>query len=169
MACWLWEKIQALETKFLRKLFRISSKTNDWVRSKINFLVGPQEPRLATVKRRKLAWSAYVTWHKASPKPFCRTPWRGGRRRGRQRKMLAGQHERVNAPAYARTVTTASRRRKNNWKRIIRHVSRLPSVSRDFTEVNYTQFTARTMVRTTNQPSRQTTSSSCLPSSLCAR
>ena len=30
-------------------------KMNDWVRSKINFLVGPQEPILATVKRRKLA------------------------------------------------------------------------------------------------------------------
>ena len=51
-------KIQAFETKCLREFFRISHlehKTNDWVRSKINSLVGPQEPLLATVKIRKLA------------------------------------------------------------------------------------------------------------------
>ena len=42
----------------MRKLLRISyleHKTNDWVQSNINFLVGPQE-LLATDKRRKLAW-----------------------------------------------------------------------------------------------------------------
>ena len=55
----LRKRIQAFETKCMRKLLRISyleHKTNDWVRSKINFLVGPQEPLLATVKRRKLSW-----------------------------------------------------------------------------------------------------------------
>ena len=39
------KKIQAFETKCLRRLLRISyleRKTNDWVRSKVNFLVGPQ-------------------------------------------------------------------------------------------------------------------------------
>ena len=43
----------------MRKLFPIfylENKANDWVRSKINFLVCPQEPLLATVKRQKLAW-----------------------------------------------------------------------------------------------------------------
>ena len=52
--------------KCLGKLLRISymeHKTNDWVRSKIGFLVGPQEPLLATVKRRKLAWLRHVTPH----------------------------------------------------------------------------------------------------------
>ena len=51
------KRIQAFETKYLRKLFRISyleHKTNDWVRSKTNFLVGSQEPLLATVKRQKI-------------------------------------------------------------------------------------------------------------------
>ena len=38
-------------------------KTNDWVQSKINFLVGPRESLLATVKRRKLAWFRHVTRH----------------------------------------------------------------------------------------------------------
>ena len=38
-------------------------KTNELVRSKINFLVGPQEPLLATVNRRKLEWFGHVTRH----------------------------------------------------------------------------------------------------------
>ena len=49
------ETVQAFETKCLRKLLRIfynEHKTNDWLRSKINFLLSPQEPLLATVKRR---------------------------------------------------------------------------------------------------------------------
>ena len=52
------KRIQAFETKCLRKLLRISyleHKTNDWVQSKINFLVDLQEPLLAAVTRRKLA------------------------------------------------------------------------------------------------------------------
>ena len=51
-------RIQVFETKCTRKLLRITyleHKTNDWMRSKINFLVDPQEPLLATVKGRKLA------------------------------------------------------------------------------------------------------------------
>ena len=46
------KRIQAFETKCLRKILRIfyfEHKTNDWVRSKINFLVGTQEPLLTTV------------------------------------------------------------------------------------------------------------------------
>ena len=38
-------------------------RTNDFVLSKIKFLVSPQEPLLATVKRRKLAWFGHVTRH----------------------------------------------------------------------------------------------------------
>ena len=71
------ERIQAFKTKCLRKLLRISyleHKTNDWVRSKINFLVGPQEPLLATDKRRKLAWFGHVTRHDS----LSRAPWRVG-------------------------------------------------------------------------------------------
>ena len=50
----------------MRKLVRISyleHKTNHWVQSKINFLMGLQEPLLATVKRRKLAWFGHDTHH----------------------------------------------------------------------------------------------------------
>ena len=60
------ERIQAFETKRMKKLLHISYlelKTNDWVWSKINFLMSPQEIRLATVKRWKLAWFGHVTCH----------------------------------------------------------------------------------------------------------
>ena len=48
---------------------------NDWVRSKINILVGPQEPLQATVKRWKFAWFGHVTWYD-SPEPSFRATWR---------------------------------------------------------------------------------------------
>ena len=92
---WLWMKkrIQAFETKCLRKLLRTSyleHKTDDWVRSKISFLVGPQEPLLATVKRRKLAWFGYDTRHDSPSKTILQGTLEGGRRRGRQRKCWMG-------------------------------------------------------------------------------
>ena len=90
--------IQAFETKCLRKRLRIfflEHKTNDWVRSKINFLMGPQEPILATVKRRKLAWFGHVTRHDSLSK--WTTPWLA-------EKMLDGQHQGMDISAHARTV-----------------------------------------------------------------
>ena len=51
--------VQAFETKCLRKLLRIfylEHKTNDWVRRKIIFLLGQQEPLMVTINRGKLAW-----------------------------------------------------------------------------------------------------------------
>ena len=59
-------RIQAFETKCLRKLLCISHlehKTNNRVLSKIKSLVGPQEPFLTTAKRWKLAWFGHVTLH----------------------------------------------------------------------------------------------------------
>ena len=54
--CETWTLLADREkrTKYWRKLLRIfylEHKANDWVRNKINVLVGPQEPLLATVKR----------------------------------------------------------------------------------------------------------------------
>ena len=62
-----------------------SVKTNDWVRSKINFPVGPQEPLLATVKTQKLAQFRHVTCHNSS-KNILQDTLGGGRCPGRQRK-----------------------------------------------------------------------------------
>ena len=61
-------------------------KANDCMQNKINFLVGPQEPRLATVRRRKLAWFGHVPRHDSLSKTILRGTLEGGQRRGRQRK-----------------------------------------------------------------------------------
>ena len=79
----LKKRTQAFETRCMRTLLRISfleHKTNDRVRSKINFLVGPHEPLLATVERRKLAWFGHITRHDSTVEV--------GRRRGQQGKCL---------------------------------------------------------------------------------
>ena len=83
------KRIQAFEFKCLRKLLRISylgHKTNDYVRSTITSLVGPHEPLLATVKRRKLTWFGHITRHDSLSKTILQGTLEGGRRRGRQRK-----------------------------------------------------------------------------------
>ena len=75
------KRIQGFETKCMRKLLRISyleHKTNDWVRSKINFFVGPQEPLLTTVKRRELAWFGHVTRHDRLLKTILQGTLEGG-------------------------------------------------------------------------------------------
>ena len=72
-----------------RKGPRLSKEhnTNDWVRSKANFLVGPQEPLPATVRRQKLEWfRACHTPRHPLQKPFFTAPWRVGGRCDRQRK-----------------------------------------------------------------------------------
>ena len=51
------KRIQAFKMKCMRKLLRISyleRKTNKFVRARVQSFVGPREPLLATVKRRKL-------------------------------------------------------------------------------------------------------------------
>ena len=78
----------------------LGHKTNDLARNKINSLVGPQEPLLATVRRRKLAWFGHVTRHDSLSKTIIQGTMEGGRRRGR----LDGQHQRVDIPAHAKTA-----------------------------------------------------------------
>ena len=78
------KRIQAFKTKRLRKLLHISHfqhMTNDWVQSKVNFLVGPQKPLFATVKTRKpinLDGSGMSHTTTASPQPSFRAPWMVG-------------------------------------------------------------------------------------------
>ena len=82
-------RIQAFQFKCLRRLLGISyreHKTNDFVWRTVENLVGPQEPLLATVKRRKLQWYAHVTRHNTPCKTILQGTVEGGRRRGRQRK-----------------------------------------------------------------------------------
>ena len=82
-------RIQAFEFKCLRRLLRISyreHKTNNYVWATVNTLVGPQEPLLATVKRRKLAWFGHLTRHNCLAKTILQGTLEGGRKQGRQRK-----------------------------------------------------------------------------------
>ena len=82
-------RIQAFENKSLRKLLHITyheHKTNEYVRNTVEGLVGPQEPLLARVKRRKLQWYGHTTRHDSLSKTILQGTLEGGRRRGRQRK-----------------------------------------------------------------------------------
>ena len=83
------KRAKAFENKCMRKLLRISyleHKTNDCVLSKINFLVGPQKPLLASVKREKFARFWHVTRHDNLSRTILQGTLEGGRRRDRQRK-----------------------------------------------------------------------------------
>ena len=81
--------VQAFEIKCLRKLLCISyleHKTNVLVWSKINIHVGPQEPLLATVKRKKLARFGHVTCRNSLPKTIVQGTLERGQHLGQQRK-----------------------------------------------------------------------------------
>lgn len=82
-------RIQTFETKCFRRLLGISwkeRKTNEYVRSQVAQLAGPQIPLLTIVKRRKLSWFGHVTRHNTLPKTVLQGTVEGGRRRGRQPK-----------------------------------------------------------------------------------
>ena len=149
------KRIQAFETKCLRKHPRISHlehKTNDWVRSKINFRVGPQEPLLATDKRWKLAWFGHVTRHDSLSKTILRGTLEAGRCRVRQRKCWMDNIKEWTSLPMPELLTRASCRK--DRKRISAELSimsprrlnrssslmspRRPNRSRDWTEQNWT-------------------------------
>ena len=112
----------------MRKLLHISyleHKINDWVRSKINFLVGPQEPLLATVKRQKLAWFGHVTHHDSLFKTILQGTFGGGRRCGRQRKCWMDNIKQWTSLPMSEQLTRASCRKE--WTRISAESSPLMS------------------------------------------
>ena len=86
---WLWDmdllpdskkNIQAFKTKHLRKLLCISyleRKTNGCVKRMFNFLLGPQEPLLATVKRWKLTWFGHIMSHDSLSKTILQSTLEG--------------------------------------------------------------------------------------------
>ena len=119
--CLLTEKrVQAFKTRCLRKLLCIpclEHKTNDWLRSKINSLVCPQEPLLATVKRWKLALFRHVTCHQSLSKTIPHGTLEGRRHCGWQRKcwMDNTKLEWTSLPM-PELLTMASCRKQ--WKRI---------------------------------------------------
>ena len=83
------KKVQTFETKCFRRMLCITwqeRKTNEYVRSQVALLDGPQEPLLAIIKRRKLQWFGHVTRHNTLPKTILQGTLEGGRKRGRQQK-----------------------------------------------------------------------------------
>ena len=92
-----------------------SVKTNDWVRSKINFPVGPQAPLLATAKRQKLASFGHVTRHDSLSKTIRQGTLEGRRRRGRQRKCPIYNIEWTFLPMPELLTRVSSRK---DWKRV---------------------------------------------------
>ena len=135
------KRIKDFETKCLTKLLRVSyleHKTNDWARRKINSLVGPQEPLLAAVKRRKLAWFGHVTRHNSLSKTILQGTLEGGRRRGRQRKCWMINIKKWTSLPMPELLRKASCRK--DWERISAESSlvspRRPSRSRNWTELN---------------------------------
>ena len=84
----LEKKIQAFETKCFRRLLHISwteRKTKEFVCNQVAILAGPQEPLLATVKRRKMMWFGHATRHNALANTILQGTLKGSRR-GRPRK-----------------------------------------------------------------------------------
>ena len=91
------------------------------MRSMVKNLVGPQEPLLATAKRRKLPWHGHVTLHNSLSKTILQGTDEGGRRRGRQRKIWSDNSKEwtdittpdlmstaANRPAWRRTSTCSA-------------------------------------------------------------
>ena len=84
------KRIEAFENKSYRRLLRISykeHKTNAYVKEQITNSAGEQEPLLATIKRRKLAWFGHISRHNTLSKTILQGTVEGKRRRGRQRKI----------------------------------------------------------------------------------
>ena len=137
------KRILTFKTKCLRKVLHISDlkhKTNDWVHSKINFLVSLQEPFLATVKRRKPPWFGHVTSHDSlsKSKTILQGTLEGGRRCGQQRKCWMANIKEWTSLPMPDLLTTASCRK--DWNRISAELSLMspwrPNRSRDWTELN---------------------------------
>ena len=75
------KKDQVSKTKCMTELlciFYSEHKTKKGVKSKINSLVGPQEPLLANVNRQKLAWFGRVTRHDSLSKTILQGTMEGG-------------------------------------------------------------------------------------------
>ena len=80
--------------KCLRKLLHIcylEHKTYEWMWGNTSYLVGPQEPSLATVKRQKFAWFRQVTCHNSLSKTI-------------HQGTLEGERQRGDIPVHARTA-----------------------------------------------------------------
>ena len=98
-----------------------------------NFLVGPQEPLLTTVKSRKLAEFGHITCHNSLSKTTLQGTLEGGRRHGRQKQCWMDKVKEWTSLLMPELLTTAFCRK--DWKGISAESSvmfpRRPNRSRD--------------------------------------
>ena len=120
-------RVQAFEHKCYRKLLRISyrdHKTNEHVRQQVTIHAGKQEPLLAIVKRRKLAWYGHVSRHSTLTKAILQGTVEGKRRRGRQCKAwIDNLKEWTNQPVAALLRMTDNR---DQWRDLTTKSSMAP-------------------------------------------
>ena len=100
----------------LLRISYLENKTNDWVRSSTKSLVGPQEPLLAPVKRRKLEWFGHIIRYNSLSKTILQGTLEGGRRLGRQRKCWKDNIKEWTSLPMPELLTRASCRK--DWRRI---------------------------------------------------
>ena len=72
--------------------------TNEEMKARIGNAIVPYEDLLASVKRRKQKWYGHVTQSSGLTTTILQGRVQGGRRRGRQRKTMGRQHQRVDCP-----------------------------------------------------------------------
>ena len=102
--------------------FPVGKGAHAWMRrSKINFLVSPQEPLLATLNRQETETCMVRTSH--TPKTTRQGTLEGGQRSGQQRKCLVDNIKEWTSLPMPELLTRASSRK--DWKSpcwIVRHV-----------------------------------------------
>ena len=119
LAIYLLAWFGSFKTKRMRKhlcIFYLEHKTTDWKQSKINFLVSLQEPLLATVKRRKLAWLEHVRCHDSLSKTIVQGTLVGWWHLSQQKKCWMDNIKEWNSLPMPELLTRASCRK--DWKRI---------------------------------------------------
>ena len=141
--CWLGKKgSRLLKPSAWRNFSTSLTKTNDWPRSKISVLLGPQEPLLATVKKQKLAWFGLVTHHDCLFKTILQGTLEGGLFCGQQKKCWMDIKDWPSL-LMPKLFTTASCR--EDWKMISTELSLMspwrPNWSREWAEMNWTRCT----------------------------
>ena len=95
----------------------VRTKTNEYVREMAQAMVGEQEPLLAAVKRRKLAWFGHIIRHDCLSKTIFQGTLGGSRRRGRPRKSLGANAKEWMELGMQDLLDEASQRQ--TWKHLV--------------------------------------------------
>ena len=115
-------RIQAFETKCVRRLLRISyreNKTNEFVRSKVNFMAGEQEPLQASSHckmEKDVSWYGHIIRHDSLGKTILQCTLKGERRRARQQKCWSDNIKDWTSLTMPELLRVASNR--DEWKGI---------------------------------------------------